>query len=151
MREEQKKMCKILTVSFFTLQNQTTLPIIARCIVTPIYWRRNTYLSFFCTFLYLSISIPSSISVSPSLNLSPYIHLPCYLHLPHHLYLPLYRSKRKIIPKGEVHQTNRRILLIDRNIRLLILLYFAEGKYTELKTTAKFYDKRTSIAMVQGR
>ncbi len=44
------------------------------CIVTSIFWRMNTHLSFFCTFIYLSISIFSAISVSPSLtspSLSP--------------------------------------------------------------------------------
>jgi hypothetical protein len=46
------------------LQIWTAFAIDAWCIVASIYWRRDLYLPFFCTFLYLSISIPS---LSPSI------------------------------------------------------------------------------------
>jgi hypothetical protein len=41
------------------LQIWTAFAIDAGCIVASTYWRRDIYLQFFCTFLYLSISIPS--------------------------------------------------------------------------------------------
>jgi hypothetical protein len=45
------------------------LPNDARCMVASIYLAQDNHLSFFCIFLYLSISIPSAISVFPSLSL----------------------------------------------------------------------------------
>jgi hypothetical protein len=66
-----EKNVKNLTVSFFTLQIQNTLPINAGCIVAPIYWRRYTYLSFFCTFFLYSLGyLRITLSQSPSLHLS---------------------------------------------------------------------------------
>ncbi len=91
------------------------------------------------------------ISVSPSLNLSPYIHLACHLYLPRRIYLPLYRSKRKIIQKGDVQHTILSIFLFDREIRLLIFLYLAETKIHWIKDDGKINDKRASVAMVQDR
>ncbi len=72
--------------------------------VAPIYWCRNTNLSFLCTILYLSISISSAISVPPSPHLPPPLHLPPLLHLPRHLHLIIsiflhIASKRKLIKK----------------------------------------------------
>ncbi len=42
-------------------QIRTALPIGARGIVVSVYWRRNTHLSFFSTFIYLPISILSAV------------------------------------------------------------------------------------------
>jgi hypothetical protein len=55
--------------------NSATSPTDAEFIVSSICWRKdtvpNTKISFYYTFLYLSISTPSAISISPSLHLPP--------------------------------------------------------------------------------
>ncbi len=62
----------------------------------------DCYLSFFSTFLYLSISIPSAISFFPSLHLLYYLNFPC---LRYSIFLAisihLYHNQWKLVKKGK--------------------------------------------------
>jgi hypothetical protein len=94
--------------------------------------RRNTYPSFFCIFLYLSISIFSAISISPSP--SPLSSLP----FSHSLFSSVFQ-KTKIIQKGEAQRTICFILLTDTELayRYLFCFPWRKPKCIEIKDDGK--------------